>query len=371
MDIVDTPAQPANAVRQDRPVLPVPRSLAELTPSWVTSAIGTRCPGAVVDEVHIGAVVDGTNRRASVGLSYAEGTGPSSIFVKGHGRVMNRLALVALGALATEALLADSGVTVPLDHPVPYAAGVDRARLATIVVMDDVTTCGGRPNDATTALGVAEVRAGLDGLARLHAAYWDRPLPPPLRFLRPWRLRRTWAPLSGASLNRGLRRLDDLTQSELLPRRLWARSLEWQFRRSATLAASGPQTVLHGDPHPGNTYALPGQRTGFYDWQLVRTGNWSHDVGYFLVSSLGVADRRNHDRELLVGYLDALRSAGADPPGVGEAWNRYRSTPAFGLGSWLHTLSFGSFQPVDVCVATLQRFVSAYEDLETHRSFVR
>jgi aminoglycoside phosphotransferase (APT) family kinase protein len=111
-------------------------------------------------------------------------------------------------------------------------------------------------------------------------------------------------------------------------------------------------------------------RTGFYDWQLARTGNWSHDVGYFLVSSLDIADRRAHDEELLIGYLDALRRAGVDAPGADQAWTRYRATPAFGLGTWLHTLSAGSFQPVDVCLTTLQRFTAAYVDLETHRSLV-
>lgn len=351
-------------------MLPVPRSLAEITPAWVTAAIGGHCPGAVVGEVEIGPVADGTNRRASVRLSYAEGSGPSSIFVKGQGRMLHRLALVALGALTAEARLADSGVKLPLNHPVLYAAGVDRARLGTIVVMEDVNSIGGRPNDATTPLDLAEVRTGLDGLARLHAAYWDRPLPPALGFLGPWRLPKRWAPMSRATLSRGLRRLADAGQSGLVPPEVDARKLEYQFRRSATLAAAGPQTVLHGDPHPGNTYALPANRTGFYDWQLVRTGNWSHDVGYFLVGSLDVADRRGHEGELLTGYLDALRTAGVDAPSYDQAWAQYRSTPAFGFGTWLHTLSVGSFQPVDICLATLRRFASAYQDLETHRSGV-
>src|ERR1700677_386897 len=107
-------------------VLPVPRSLAELTPSWVTAALRGRCPGAVVGEVDVGVIAEGTNRTARVQLSYAEGTGPSSVFVKGQGRMLHRLALTALGALAAEARLADSGVRLPLEHPAPYAAGGDR-----------------------------------------------------------------------------------------------------------------------------------------------------------------------------------------------------------------------------------------------------
>ncbi len=349
-------------------MLPVPRSWGEVTPSWVTAALARRCPGAVVGHVEFGSVESGTNDRARLRLSYAEGAGPGSVFVKAHGRVLHRLALAALGALAAEARLADSGVALPLEHPEPYAAGVDWRRLATVVVMDDVAAHGGRPNDATTALDVAEVRSGLDGLARLHAAYWEGRMPESLGFLRPWRLGRGWAPVSWASIGRGLRRLRDAGQAGLLPQGLDARGVERGFRCSALLAASGPQTVLHGDPHPGNTYALPGRRTGFYDWQLVRTGNWSHDVGYFVVSSLDAADRRRDEKELLHGYLDALRRAGVeDAPDGDEAWTRYRATPVFGLGTWLHTLSAGTFQPLDVCLATLGRFAAAYEDLGTRR----
>ena len=124
--------------------------------------------------------------------------------------------------------------------------------------------------------------------------------------------------------------------------------------------------MLHGDPHPGNTYALPGSRTGFYDWQLVRTGHWSHDVGYFLAGSLTPEDRRRHEKDLLKGYLVSLGQGGARTvPEYHEAWARYRATPAFGLCTWLHTIAAGSLQPVELCVSTLERFAAAYEDLGT------
>jgi Ser/Thr protein kinase RdoA (MazF antagonist) len=348
----------------------VPGSLADLTPSWMTAALAARCPGAVVGKLAVGETEDGTNRRARVHLAYDEGDGPASVFVKIHGRAMHRWALVALGALATEARLAESGAAMPLERPVPYAAAIDRSRLRTIVVMDDITLVGGRPNAATAPLSVEEVRSGLAGLASLHAAYWDRPLPASLQFLRPWRLDRQWAPVSGANLWRGFRRLRQVGAGDALPVGLSVGGLERQFRRSATLASAAPRTVLHGDPHPGNTYVLPARCTGFYDWQLARIGHWSHDVGYFIVSSLDVEDRRAHDKELLTDYVEALRGNGVAGPAPEHAWERYRATPAFGLGTWMHTLSAGSFQPTDVCRATIRRFAAAYDDLETARSVV-
>ncbi len=341
--------------------------MAGLTPALLTTALSQRCPGAVVAKLDIGEIEDGTNRRASVQLSYSEGVGPASVFIKVHGRPLHRLALLALRAWATEAQLASSGAERPVEHPESYAAAIDPRRLASIVVMDDVTTYDGRPNDGITPLSVAEVRDGLDGLARLHAAYWDRPLPANLGFLKPWRLTKTWALVSGANLANGIRKLRASPAAASLPRDATIRSLEFQFRESALRAASGPQTVLHGDAHPANTYALPGDRTGFLDWQLARTGHWSHDVGYFIAGSLDVEDRRRHERELIAYYLERLASGGVTAPAFDDAWTHYRATPAYGLATWLHTLSAGTFQPYPTSLATIRRYGAAYDDLDTAR----
>jgi hypothetical protein len=352
-------------------VLPVPRRWSDVSPEWMSAALDRHYPGVVVRDVEVGDVEHGTNARARVRLSYSGGAGPSSVFVKGPGRVVHRVALVALGALETEARLADAGVAFPLEHPTFYAGGVDRRRAACVVVTEDVVAAGGRAHDARTPLSVDEVVSGLRGLAALHATYWDRPLPRYLAGLRAWRLGPGLGAVSVASLANGLR-LAQHAAGEPLPLSRWigARVLGHQFRQSAAIAASGPCTVLHGDLHPGNTYSSAGGRTGFYDWQLARLGNWSHDVGYFVVSSLDVDDRRLHERELLDVYVGELERAGIDVPARDAVWDRYRGTPAFGLATWLHTLSFGTLQDVDVCMATIRRFCVAYEDLETARADV-
>ncbi|MGH3412358.1 MAG: phosphotransferase [Marmoricola sp.] len=334
----------------------VPRSWPALTPEWMTAVLASDFTGAVVGRVEAGDPTRGTNDRAVVRLGYRTGRGPERVFVKREGRTTSRLALLALGAWDAEARLAAADVPLPLEHPAWYAAGVARHRLASVVVMEDVTLHEGRPNDPVRPLDVEQVRDGLRGLARLHAAYWQRPPVPALGFVRPWRLGPAWAPVSRASLARALRLLRSTGRGGLVGAD--AATLERGFRGWAGIAASGPPTLLHGDPHPGNTYALPGDRTGFYDWQLVRSGSWVHDVGYFLVASLAVADRRMVERDLLRDYLAEL---GPQAPDVAEAWALYRRSPAYGLATWLHTLT-GGFQPRDACLATIERFAAAYAD---------
>lgn len=352
----------------DGAALTVPHALTDLTPRWMTAALSSRLPGVIVASVEVEPARAGTNAHARVALTYRRGSGPASVFVKGPGSLHNRLSLAALGALATEARLAAAGVELPLPHPRPYAGAVDRRRLAAAVVMDDVVASGATPNDGVRPLSVAQVRSGLGALAHLHAAFAGARRPPALAFLRPWRLSRGWALVSAANLGRGVRRHRRLTGRSPMPAGLTVPDLARQFRRWATVAGTGAQTLLHGDPHPANTYALAGDQIGFCDWQLARTGHWSHDVGYFVTGSLHPGERRAHERSLLDGYLGSLRAGGGAAEAPDAAWERYRASQAYGLAAWLHTLAFATFQPDALSLAMVARYAAAYGDLDTAAS---
>ncbi len=340
------------------------RDPSALGAAFFTSLLSARFPGAEVASATLVELVEGTNKRARFDLSYSKGQGPPSVFVKAPGRLLNRLALSALGALDTEAKLAVGQARLPLEHAELLGGVVGRRCSGSIVLLEDLTTRRASPNVARTALSPAEVESGLSNLARLHGAYFSRPLPVELSFVSYWRLGRSWAAVSGPSLLRARQRLGRLG-GRALPRAASVTLLERQFRRSALLAEAGPATVLHGDPHPGNSYRLASGQTGFYDWQLIRRGHFSHDVSYFLAGSLSVEDRRQHEKRLLGSYLESLAESGGRPPSFGQMWERYRAGPAFGLCTWLHTLSAGSFQETSDCLAMIERFASAYEDLGT------
>jgi aminoglycoside phosphotransferase (APT) family kinase protein len=139
---------------------------------------------------------------------------------------------------------------------------------------------------------------------------------------------------------------------------IWARYI-------STLTTS-TQTLLHGDPHIGNTYVLPDDDVGFLDWQMARRGNWSLDLGYFLQGALTIEDRRRGERELLDEYRDALRLPADEMPTADEIWLRYRASVAHGLAIWMATLSGGdAWQRQDICLAFAQRYSAAFIDLET------
>jgi aminoglycoside phosphotransferase (APT) family kinase protein len=146
---------------------------------------------------------------------------------------------------------------------------------------------------------------------------------------------------------------------------LW--SALWTAQR---MAATGPQTLLHGDPHIGNSYLLPDGRAGLLDWQLMVKARWAHDFTYLLITGLSAEERRKHERALLGHYLDELRRYGVEePPEPNEAWLRYRQSAIWGLViGWLitPTENYGE----EITAANISRLVTAVQDLETFEALV-
>jgi Phosphotransferase enzyme family len=344
--------------------LKIPPRWEDVTSEWMTAAIASRCPGARVADVRLVTRDDGTNRRARFAMSYAAGSGPATVFVKAHSP-RHRWVHLRNGNLFNEARLFASGVSLPVDHPVVYQAIVDRLRLDFLLVMEDLTRRGADPRDATRPMNVDQVAHGLRGLARLHSQYWgfSGKTHPKLAWVKTWKPTRGWQVGLGKRIPVGLARGAGQLPAEVTKYHgdeivaIWARYV-------ASLS-KGPMTLLHGDAHIGNTYVLPDGGVGFLDWQVVRRGGWSQDVGYFLVGALTEEDRRRNEAALLEEYRTALEVPVSGRPSAEEAWLHYRTTPAYGLAIWLSTLGTDGYQSREVSLALARRYSSAFVELET------
>lgn len=352
------------AVPQIASSLSIPSRWDEVTPAWMTAALAAYHPGAVVSDVSLLLRDDGTNRRARLGVEYAAGSGPATVFAKAESDAPGRREIHARnGNLFNEPRLFASGAELPLEHPLVYGVGIDEPGLDYVVVMEDLVARGADPRDATRPLTVDEAARGLRGLARLHRRYWDRVDDDrALDWVEPFLPVDGWrAPLSAGTV-KGIERageaiprdLQQLTGDELVGD-AWVRYI--------TTLTKGPQTLLHGDAHIGNTYLLPDGQIGFLDWQVVRSGNWSHDVGYFIQSALTEDDRRANESALVEEYRAALDVASARPTPA-EAWLRYCATPAHGLPTWLVTL-LSSVHHHEVSLTLVRRFAAAFVELDT------
>ena len=343
--------------------LSLPHSWDEITPDWMTTALSRHHPGAVVDDVAVVLRDDGTNRRARLALTYSAGSGPATVFAKAVDPEHAELVALTSG-LYHEPRLFTSFIELPLDHPTVYTALIDETRSDFLMVMEDVVARGADPRDSTRPLSVRQAASGVRGLARMHSRFWGERLDtyPTLGWLEPFV---AFEGMQYAPLHIAHERLGDTVAPEILSLSgtdlfvdIWARYI-------GTLTLS-VQTLLHGDPHIGNTYVLPGDEVGFLDWQMARRGNWSLDVGYFLQGALTIEDRRSSEQDLLSEYRDALDLTADEIPSADEVWLRYRASVAHGLAIWMATSSGGdAWQSQAISVTLAQRYSAAFVDLES------
>jgi hypothetical protein len=222
-------------------------------------------------------------------------------------------------------------------------------------------------------MSVEQVAEGVRGLAGLHSRFWGARIAgdPALARVEPIV---AFEGLEYAPLHIAHERLGDTVPAEIVALSgtelfadIWARYIG---SLTGAPGSSGPvasaPTLLHGDPHIGNTYVLPDDTVGFLDWQMVRRGNFSLDLGYFLQGALTIEDRRRAERELLGEYRGALHLPDEEMPTEEDVWLRYRASVAHGLAIWMATLSGGdAWQRADICLAFAQRYGAAFVDLDT------
>jgi aminoglycoside phosphotransferase (APT) family kinase protein len=343
--------------------LSIPQGWDGITPGWMTTALAAHHPGAVVDRVRVVLRDDGTNKRARLELTYSAGSGPATVFAKAVDPAHADLVALTSG-LFHEPRLFSSGVVLPLDHPTVYAALIDEERSDFLMIMEDVVARGGDPRDSTRPMTVEQVANGVRGLARLHSAYWGDRLTsnPALDWVEPFV---AFEGMQCAPLHIARERLGDTVSAEILGLTGETLFIDIWARYIGTLTTS-PQTLLHGDPHIGNTYVLPDDDVGFLDWQMARRGNWSLDLGYFLQGALTIEERRRSERELLDEYRTALTLPAHEMPSPEEVLLRYRASVAHGLAIWMATLSGGdAWQSPAICVALAQRYAAAFIDLDS------
>lgn len=341
--------------------LSIPKDWNDITSEWMTAALSRQFPGVEVSAVNLLMRDDGTNKRARLGLSYSSGSGPATVFSKApdprHAELNN-----ATGGLFNEPRLFQSGATLPLDHPAPYLSLIDEPALNYIIIMEDVTTRGADPLNATRAMTIEQATNGVRALARLHSKYWGQGIAnePALRWVQPYV---AWGRM-GSKIPDAIELMGDSCPEEV--RTMTVKEIiEDTWVPYIGSLSSSPQTFLHGDAHIGNTYLLPDDEVGFLDWQVVRRGNWSVDVGYFLQGALSIEDRRQSERDILKEYCAALDLPSDERPSADEAFLRYRASASHGLALWLSTLSAPGWQAREVSLSLAQRYSVAFVDLDS------
>lgn len=211
------------------------------------------------------------------------------------------------------------------------SAVVDREAQRGILILEDLIIAGARFCSALEPFDSTLAAQSLDQIARLHA---KQSLLSQLNWL-PTRIEQV-----AASPHLSATTLQDMlagARGEGLPERARDAALLLKgMKKLAERNGTQPQTLLHGDCHAGNLY-LTADGPGFTDWQLIQRGNWSLDVAYHIAAVLPVEVAERHERDLLDGYLEAVRRHGGTPPDQETAWQDYRAAHVYGYYQWAIT----------------------------------
>lgn len=341
----------------------VPRRLDDITPEWLSSVLG-----ADVSKVDIRTVLGGTATKVVLDVTYGTPAGlPASMCLKaGMGDHSEQLAQV--GIYEAEArFYRDERPHSKVRAPIVFWADWDAERYGAIL-MEDLARPTVQFANSLAPLTPSDAASGLGNLALLHASRWNS------AFLKS----AEWLDCLGDPGSRAAEyftsmspdAIDDYLhkprRAAVVPSQLRdARTILDAFRAYVAVSTEGPQTLVHGDAHIGNSYVEHGE-VAFADWQTVRRESPAFDVAYFLGSALTTEDRRTHERELIAGYLDELARSGIpSPPTFAEMWRLYRIHMIYGYLAWLTNRE--EFQPEDFTAVTLERFGAAVVDLDTAR----
>lgn len=347
----------------------------EVDSAWLTRALSMRYPGVVVIRATPTEVIHGAATKLRLELEYNEAGKshglPSVLWAKSGWEPHSEWLTSTSAIDAREArFYRDFADITRFRSPRCHYADWDESGHG-IVLLEDLIQRGVTFGDPKIAASVDQVAQMLENFARLHARWWGRPEAKELGKLdRPMRKdapSAEWPKRNGPDViarylasPRGAGVPASVRDPARIDASFWAMIDD--------MAAANPGAVLHGDAHPGNSFFDADGSPGFYDWQTLSFGPWSHDVSYYVASALDIEDRRKSDRDLIRHYLDALRANGvANLPNFDEAWLVQRRYIAYGLHIWISNPV--EFQPEDVCTAMVTRLGVAAEDYEFFKAW--
>ena len=342
----------------------VPRTLADLTPDWLSEALDTTVVSADVTPIAEGEGFMG--RLARVQPTYGSGgSGPSSMVAK---IPTDDPGSVAIGQMLQvwerEArFYLELAPRLPVRTPACYYAGGDHDSGIFALLLEDLSPYdGGEQIAGATA---AQTEAAIDWLARFHAAGSGGATVGEL----------TWLPATATSpMYQGLGpmleavwpgfvdKFGSLTPPQtlgwverMIPR--WNESLAEQLL---------PVTVVHADFRVDNLF-FDGSTVIALDWQSIALGEGLYDVAYFLGGSGPTDRRRETERALVARYGAAMRDLGVDVPGDDELFDHYRRAVllAMVVGALLMGQIDTSVNPRGVALANVavERIYAAGNDL--------
>ncbi len=342
----------------------LPADPSQVTPEWLSEALGERFPGTRVAAVEVLEIHHGTNSNARLGVSYdGESSLPETYFLKmlpldpKQRETINKTGMGKRETLFYRNLASD----VPMRVPRPYVAQLDESDGSFVLLIEDLEPTDCQLADPVAGITVEQAGNAMRDYAELHIRFEDEAVR---------RQDAGWVEFMGGDSDMGVWMLQfGLDNHREKLRDGFAEMAELYIERRSELDeiwTRGPVTVLQGDSHVGNLF-LDAGRVGFLDWGLIQLGTPMRDVGYFITMALSPENRRAHERELIQRYLDARTEIGGRPFDFDEAWLLHRVHAAYAAPAACPLVLFPEDDPMEnrpLSRSFLERAQCVIEDLD-------
>lgn len=342
--------------------LAFPTAAADITPAWMSAALAEAVPGADVAAVEVLDQHAGTTGRLRLGLAHAAGAdGPASVFVKLPPPDERQQALVATTDMGRREarFYAGPGREAPMRIPGCWYAAAGEEPTEYVLVLEDLQASGCTFSTRLEPLPDDHAGALLEGLARVHARFWEDP-----------RLDGEWSWIQPAMRGPYGATLVAAAKAKLaadLPP-VFAELCDLyveHHERIAEVWDEGERTLVHGDTHAGNQFA-DGTQAGLFDWAVISRSPGIRDVAIYLGNSCPTDLRRREQDGWLRRYHAALVAAGADAPSLEVLTDRYRRVVLYAWVAATTTAAMGSaWQPIEIGMLGTRRATDACADLDT------
>lgn len=314
----------------------VPAGTAELTPEWVTNALGLGVADAVTS-TPIGTGNAASTVRLSVRWASPANDAPETLVVKlsAPQGSEQRAAALAWNAYEVETMFYSAlAPTLTADIPRCYWAGYEPTSGSYAVVLEDLV--GLTPGDVVAGGTPERAERALAQIALVHGPRWGDASLADITWLN--RYPKGQGGILREEMSSAADRIESDYSDDLAPEVIDV------VRRFAELSNGydrkgfgRPRTISHGDFRDDNLM-FGADRVCVVDWQTVQLGSGIADVAYYLASSLHIEDRRTHERELVRAYQERLRAQGVDLEWE-PCWREYRRHGLCGLTSALKSVA--------------------------------
>lgn len=305
----------------------IPRAISDVTPQWLSAALGSTVTGIAVTQIGQGIGLMGDIYR--VGLQGESAGLPASVVVKLPSSFEeNRQQGVALGMFEAEVRFYNELASlVDVGLPKVFFADIATGTAEFVVVMEDLSHLA--MVDQHQGMSFEEATAAVTVLAHVHSAWWGKTQDGTQDQSLAWiptmvgpRIEFVDQMLTRIYPNFARGFADCLPEGGL---EIYEKFAGNYLSINKALAARSPWTLAHQDYRVENLMFGPAGsgQVVVLDWQGIGRGPGAYDLAYILGGSMDTALRRQHEEALVRTYTERLAALGVTNYNFERAWDDY------------------------------------------------